>query len=69
LSQNSGLGLGRLSDNDIRDMVKYLQSTPKLDNPPWTIKDMQASLKVYIKDESKLPNKPTFAPWQLAQLS
>jgi mono/diheme cytochrome c family protein len=27
---------GRLSDNDIRDMVKYLQSTPKLDNPPWT---------------------------------
>ena len=27
---------GRLSDNDIRSMVKHLQSTPKLDNPPWT---------------------------------
>ena len=51
---------GRLSDSDIRDMVKHLQSTPKLDNPPWTIKDMKASLKVYVKDESKLPNKPTF---------
>lgn len=51
---------GRLSDKDIRDMVKHLQSTPKLANPAFTIKDMQASLKVYVKDESKLPNKPTF---------
>ncbi|NOQ65359.1 MAG: c-type cytochrome [Methyloprofundus sp.] len=51
---------GRLSDSEIRDMVKHLQSTPQLDNPPWTIKDMKASLKVYVKDESKLPNKPTF---------
>ena len=51
---------GRLSDSDIRDMVKHIQSTPKLDNPPWTIKDMKASLKVYVKDTSKLPNKPTF---------
>ncbi len=51
---------GRLSDKDIRDMVKHLQSTPKLANPAFTIKDMKASLKVYVKDESKLPNKPTF---------
>ncbi|GAW85798.1 conserved hypothetical protein [Bathymodiolus platifrons methanotrophic gill symbiont] len=51
---------GRLSDSDIRDMVKHLQATPKLNNPPWTIKDMKASLKVYVKDESKLPTKPTF---------
>ncbi|MCF7971080.1 MAG: nitrite reductase [Methylococcaceae bacterium] len=51
---------GRLSDNDIRDMVKHLQSTPKLANPAFTIEDMKASLKVYVKDESKLPNKPTF---------
>lgn len=51
---------GRLSDGEIRSMVKHLQSTPKLDNPPWTIKDMQASLKVYVKDESKLPSKPTY---------
>lgn len=52
---------GRLSDDDIRGLVKHLQSTPKLDNPPWTLKDMKASLKVYIKDESKLPSKPTFS--------
>lgn len=51
---------GRLKDEDIRSMVKHLQSTPKLDNPPWTIKDMKASLKVYVKDESKLPSKPTY---------
>ncbi len=51
---------GRLSDSDIRDMVKHLQSTPKLANPAFTIKDMKASLKIYVKDESKLPNKPTF---------
>ncbi|MCF6204477.1 MAG: nitrite reductase [Methylococcaceae bacterium] len=51
---------GRLSDQEIRAMVKHLQSTPKLDNPPWTIKDMKASLKVYVKDESKLPTKPTY---------
>ncbi len=51
---------GRLSDNDIREMVKHLQSTPKLANPAFTIKDMEASLKVYVKDESKLPNKPSF---------
>ncbi len=51
---------GRLSDQEIRAMVKHLKSTPKLDNPPWTIKDMKASLKVYVKDESKLPTKPTY---------
>jgi len=51
---------GRLNDNQIRSMVKHLQSTPKLKNPAWTIKEMKASLKVYVKDESKLPSKPTF---------
>ena len=51
---------GRLSDKEIRSMVKHLQSTPKLDNPPWTIKDMKASLKIYVRDESKLPSKPTY---------
>jgi len=29
---------GRLSDAEIRSMVKHLQSTPKLKNPAWTIK-------------------------------
>ena len=51
---------GKLEDKDIRNMVKYLQATPKQDNPPWTIKDMNASLKVYVKDESTLPTKPTY---------
>ncbi len=51
---------GRLDDGDIRSMVKHLQETPKQDNPPWTIKDMKKSLKVYVKDESKLPTKPTY---------
>ena len=51
---------GRLKDEEIRSMVKHLQSTPKLKNPPWTIKDMEASLKVYVKDESTLPSKPTY---------
>jgi len=51
---------GRLSDNDIRELVKHLQNTPKLANPAFTIKDMKASLKVYVKDESTLPDKPTF---------
>ena len=41
-------------------MVKYLQATPKQDNPEWTLKDMQESLQVYVKDESKLPTKPTY---------
>jgi len=51
---------GRLKDADIRDMVKHLQSTPKQSNPPWTIKDMKKSLKIYVKDESTLPSKPTY---------
>ncbi|MGZ8097117.1 MAG: cytochrome D1 domain-containing protein [Methylosarcina sp.] len=51
---------GRLSDDDIRGVIKHLQNTPKLDNPPWTIEDMKASLKVLIADESKLPNKPVY---------
>jgi mono/diheme cytochrome c family protein len=51
---------GKLEDKDIRNMVKYLQATPKQDNPPWTIKDMKKSLKVYVKDESTLPSKPNY---------
>ena len=51
---------GRLSDDDIRGLIKHLQSTPKLDNPPWTIDDIKSSLKVYVKDESTLPAKPTY---------
>ncbi|NOR70110.1 MAG: cytochrome C, partial [Methylomarinum sp.] len=51
---------GKLKDDEIRSMVKHLQATPKLKNPAWTIKDMKASLKVYVKDESKLPTKPTY---------
>ena len=51
---------GRLSDDNIRDLVKYIQKTPKQKNPEWTIADMKASLKVYVKDESKLPSKPTY---------
>jgi nitrite reductase (NO-forming)/hydroxylamine reductase len=52
---------GKLSDDDIRGLVKHLQSTPKLDNPAWTIDDIKASLKVYVSDESKLPEKPAYA--------
>lgn len=51
---------GRLSDKNIRDLVKHIQSTPKLANPPWTIKDMKQSLKVYVKDEGILPSAPTY---------
>ena len=52
---------GRLSDEEIRSLVKHLQATPKLDNPKWTLQDMKASLKVYVKDESKLPAQPTYS--------
>ncbi|MGR8981591.1 MAG: cytochrome D1 domain-containing protein [Gammaproteobacteria bacterium] len=51
---------GRLSDEDIRGLANHLKSTPKQDNPPWTIEDMKASLKVLIADESKLPEKPVY---------
>lgn len=51
---------GRLSDDDIRGLVKHLQTTPKQANPTWTIDDIKASLKVYVKDESTLPAKPTY---------
>ncbi len=52
---------GKLSDEQIRAMVKHLQSTPKLPNPAWTIDDMKASLQVYVKDESTLPEQPQYA--------
>jgi len=52
---------GRLSDDEIRGLVKHLQSTPKLANPKWTIEDIKASVKVYVKDETTLPAKPTYA--------
>jgi nitrite reductase (NO-forming)/hydroxylamine reductase len=51
---------GRLTDDQIRGLVSHLQKTPKLDNPAWTIDDMKSSLKVYVKDESTLPDKPTY---------
>ena len=51
---------GRLSDDEIRGVIKHLQSTPKLPNPNWTIDDMNASLKVYVNDESKLPTQPNY---------
>ena len=50
----------RLSDEEIRALVKHLQETPKLANPKWTLSDMKDSLKVYVQDESKLPAKPTY---------
>jgi len=51
---------GKLSDDEIRGVIKHLQETPKQPNPAWTIDDMKKSLKVYVKDESTLPAKPTF---------
>ncbi len=51
---------GRLSDDEIRGLVKHLQTTPKQANPTWTIDDIKASIKVYVEDESKLPAKPIY---------
>ena len=51
---------GKLSDDEIRGVIKHLQTTPKQPNPAWTIDDMKKSIKVYVKDESSLPSKPTF---------
>ena len=51
---------GKLSDDDIRGLIKHLQTTPKQPNPAWTIDDMKKSLHVHIKDESTLPAKPTY---------
>ncbi|MDP1773905.1 MAG: cytochrome D1 domain-containing protein [Methylobacter sp.] len=51
---------GRLSDDEIRGLVKHLQTTPKQANPAWTIDDIKSSIKVYVKDESTLPAKPTY---------
>ncbi len=50
---------GKLSDDEIRGLVKHLQATPKQPNPAWTIDDMKKSLKV-LKDEKSLPDKPTY---------
>jgi DNA-binding beta-propeller fold protein YncE/cytochrome c553 len=51
---------GRLSDEEIRALVEHLQKTPKQANPEWTLADMKASLKVYVKDESQLPKEPSY---------
>jgi mono/diheme cytochrome c family protein/DNA-binding beta-propeller fold protein YncE len=51
---------GKLSDDDIRGLVKHLQSTPKQPNPAWTLEDMKKSVQVYVQDESTLPSKPTY---------
>lgn len=52
---------GKLSDDQIRGVIKHLQSTPKQPNPAWTMDDMKNSLQVYVKDESKLPEKPNYS--------
>jgi mono/diheme cytochrome c family protein/DNA-binding beta-propeller fold protein YncE len=52
---------GRLTDDQIRGLVSHLQTTPKLANPSWTIDDIKKSIKVYVSDESTLPEKPTYA--------
>ena len=52
---------GKLNDDQIRGLIKHLQSTPKLANPAWTLEDMKSSLKVYVKDESTLPEQPNYA--------
>ena len=51
---------GRLSDDEIRTVVSHIQSSPKVLDPSWTINDMKKSLKVYVKDESDLPSKPSY---------
>jgi DNA-binding beta-propeller fold protein YncE/mono/diheme cytochrome c family protein len=51
---------GKLSDDEIRGLVKHLKATPKLPNPAWTMDDIKKSIKVYVKDESTLPAKPTY---------
>ena len=51
---------GRLADDDIRGLVSYLKATLKQANPAWTIDDIKASIKVYVKDESTLPSHPTY---------
>ncbi len=51
---------GKLSDEQIRGVIQHLQATPKQANPAWTLEDTKKSLKVYVKDESKLPTKPSY---------
>lgn len=52
---------GKLPDEDIRGVLKYLQNTPKQPNPAWTMEDSKKSIKVYVKDESSLPTKPNYS--------
>ena len=52
---------GKLDDDEIRGVLKYLQTTPKQANPSWTIEDTRNSIKVLVKDEASLPSKPTYA--------
>ncbi len=51
---------GKLSDEEIRSVVKYISSTPKLD-PQFTLDDIRKSVKVHVADESVLPGKPRYA--------
>ncbi len=44
---------GKIDDEEIRALIKHLQATPKQPNPAWTIADMKASLKVYVKDSDR----------------
>ena len=50
---------GKLSDDQIKLLVNYISTTPKLD-PKWTLDDMKRSLKVHVQDESTLPDKPGY---------
>ncbi|MEN8260156.1 MAG: cytochrome D1 domain-containing protein [Pseudomonadota bacterium] len=51
---------GLLSDDDIRLVINYIQTTPKLD-PTFTLEDMKKTLKVHVEDESALPDKPGYS--------
>lgn len=51
--------VGKLSDLEIRSVVKYVSSTPKL-NPEWSLEDIRRSLKIHVADEATLPATPQY---------
>ena len=52
--------VGKLSDDEVRSLVKYISTTPK-QNPDWTLEDIRKSLKIRVQNESSLPDKPQYA--------
>ena len=50
----------KLSKEDILAVADYIVKTPVRDIE-WTMDDIRKSVKVYVQDESKLPNAPTYA--------